>query len=292
MEFKLRSEAISLTVDTMGAQMKHLQTADGTEYLWQGDPAYWDGQAPNLFPFIGRLYQGQCNYEGETYPLGIHGFAAGQEFKPVLVEEDRIVLELKNNVETYRQYPVHFVYRISYELFDDTLIISNRAENLDRKVMSFAIGGHPGFRVPIEEGEKFEDYSLSFTNACTPDRIGFTAPDVLLSGVNKPMQLEDGRTIRLTHDVFDDDAIIMQNMDHEITLSSSKSSRSVTVSYPKFDYLGLWHMPHMDAPYVCIEPWTSLPGRQDVLEELTQRSDLIHIYPGEVYETNWTVTIR
>ena len=292
MEFKVRSENIQLTVDTMGAQMKNLQSADGTEYLWQGDPAYWDGQAPNLFPFIGRLWDKKCTYEGEEYPLGIHGFAAQQEFKPVLVESDRIVLELKNNVETYRQYPVHFVYRISYELFDDTLIITNRAENMDRKIMSFAIGGHPGFRVPIEDGEKFEDYSLSFTNPCTPDRIGFTDPDVLVSGEYKTMHLKDGKTIPLTHDVFDDDAIIMQNMDREITLSSCKSSRSVTVSYPKFNYLGLWHMPHMDAPYVCIEPWTSLPGRQNVLEELTQRSDLIHLYPGETYETNWTVTVR
>ena len=127
MEFKLRSEDMSLTVDTMGAQMKHLQSADGTEYLWQGDPAYWDGQAPNLFPFIGRLYGGECTSEGEVYPLGIHGFAAAQEFKPVLVESDRIVLELKSNVATYRQYPVHFIYRISYELFDNTLIISNRS---------------------------------------------------------------------------------------------------------------------------------------------------------------------
>ena len=292
MKITISNQSLHLQVETLGAQMTSLKSADGTEYLWQGDRRYWDGQAPNLFPFIGRLYKGQCCYEGEVHNMGIHGFAAGMEFTPVLQEEDRVVLELRDNGETYRQYPVHFVYRISYELFDNVVIISNRAENLDRRVMAFAIGGHPGFRVPIEEGEKFEDYSLHFTNPCTPDRIGFTDPDVLLSGENKPMHLEDGRTIRLTHSVFDDDAIIMQNMDREITLSSRKSGRSVTVSYPRFDYLGLWHMPHMDAPYVCIEPWTSLPGRQDVMEELTQRSDLINLYPGENYETNWTVTIR
>ena len=292
MEFTIKSENIKVTVDTLGAHMTHLQAADGTEYLWQGDPAYWAGQAPNLFPVIGRLQDGKYAYEGEEHNMRLHGFAPVSEFKPILIEEDRVVFELRSNVDTYRMYPVHFSYRISYEVYDDTLIITNQAENLDRKVMSFAIGGHPGFRVPIEEGEKFEDYSLSFTNPCTPDRIGFTDPDVLISGINKPMTLEDGKTFHLTHDMFDDDAIIMQNMDKEITLHSSKSDRTLTVSYPKFNYLGLWHMPHMDAPYVCIEPWTSLPGRQNVMEELTQRSDMIHLYPGETYETNWTISIR
>ena len=292
MELTISNGCLTLTVDTLGAQMRSLRSEDNTEYLWQGDSQYWGDRAPNLFPFIGRLYKGMCRYEGETYSMRIHGFAAISEFTPVLQEEDRLVLELRDNEKTYEMYPVHFLYRISYELQDNVLIISNFAQNMDRKVMSFAVGGHPGFRVPIAEGESFEDYSLTFTNACNPDRIGFTDPDVLVSGVNKPMKLENGRTIRLNHAVFDDDAIIMQNMDREITLHSEKSDRSVTVSYPDFPYLGLWHMPHMDAPYVCIEPWTSLPGRQDILEELTQRSDLIHLYPGAVYENNWTVTIR
>ena len=291
MKLTISNQSLCLQVETLGAEMTSIRSADGTEYLWQGDPKYWPNQAPNLFPFIGRLSNGKYQYEGTPYSMRIHGFAAVSEFVPVVQEEDRLVLELRDNAQTYSQYPVHFVYRITYELHNNVIIISNRAENLDCKVMSFAVGGHPGFRVPIEEGESFEDYSLSFANPCTPDRIGFTDPDVLVSGINKPMQLEEGRKISLTHDVFDDDAIIMQNMDREITLSSCKSSRSVTVSYPDFPYLGLWHMPHTDAPYVCIEPWTSIPGRQDVMEELTQRSDMIHLYPDEVYEANWTISI-
>lgn len=29
------------------------------------------------------------------------------------------------------------------------------------------------------------------------------------------------------------------------------------------------YWPKTDAPYVCVEPWTSLPSRQDVVEELS-----------------------
>ena len=56
-------------------------------------------------------------------------------------------------------------------------------------------------------------------------------------------------------------------------------------------YLGIWHMPHTDAPYVCIEPWASLPSRQDVVEELSCKSDLIHLAPGAKYENQWSITI-
>jgi galactose mutarotase-like enzyme len=55
MLFTLKNEKLRLTVESLGAEMRSLQTADGTEYLWQGDSRYWGDRAPNLFPFVGRL---------------------------------------------------------------------------------------------------------------------------------------------------------------------------------------------------------------------------------------------
>ena len=291
MKLEIKNQYVCLTVDTLGAQMVSLKSADGTEYLWQGDPQYWDGQAPNLFPFIGRLYDGKCSYEGTQYPMGIHGFAAGQEFRVISRQEDQVVLELRDNEQTRKQYPVAFSYQIGYALKDSQVIVTNRAENLDSKCMAFAVGGHPGFNVPIEKGESFEDYSLIFANPCVPTRIGFS-DQVLVNGQQWVYRLKNDREIPLTHDVFDDDAIIIKDMDRKVSLCSRKSSRSVTVEYPDFPCLGFWHMPHMDAPYVCIEPWTSLPARQDVVEELTQKSDMIHLNPGKTFVTHWTITIR
>ena len=80
-------------------------------------------------------------------------------------------------------------------------------------------------------------------------------------------------------------------MARRVTLCSAKTNRSVTVTYPQMPYLGIWHMPHTDAPYVCIEPWASLPSRQDVVEELSCKSDLIHLAPGAKYENQWSITI-
>ena len=95
----------------------------------------------------------------------------------------------------------------------------------------------------------------------------------------------------LRHDLFDRDAIILKNMDRTVTLSAGEGTRGVTVSYPRMRYLGIWHKPESDAPFVCLEPWLSLPSRDGVVEDLSQQNDLMALLPGEVYVNQWTATI-
>jgi len=290
MRITIGNETLSLTVDTVGAQMMHLQTAFGREYLWQGDPKYWVDRAPTLFPFIGRLTNDSYQFRGQVYPMGIHGFAAASEFAVEEQTANKLVLLLKSNETTLRQYPFDFALYITYALQENTLEITYRVENNSDYVMPFGIGGHPGFRVPWVEGERFEDYRLEFSQACQPDRIGFT-PAVYLSGHDDAYSLVESKYLPLKHELFDEDAVILKNMAREVTLRSCVSGGAITVSYPDMPYLGIWHWPCTDAPYVCIEPWSSLPARQDVVEEFSCKSDLVHLAPGKTYENCWTITI-
>lgn len=285
----LKNDFLQLTVDTLGAQMLSMKTGD-TEYLWQGDPQYWPDRAPTLFPFIGRLWDNRYTYRGKSYNMGIHGFAAGAEFAPTEQGSDYAVLTLTSNIATLVLYPFDFILNITYRLIGSKVEITYSVQNTGEQIMPFGIGGHPGFRVPIGEGEQFEDYYLEFTVPCQPDRVGFT-PQVYLSGQDEAYPPEEGKIIRLRHDLFDEDAVILKNMCREVTLKSEKSKHFVRVSFPQMSYLGIWHWPKTDAPYVCIEPWTSLPARQDVIEEFSCKSDLIHLLPGKTYENTWTVTI-
>lgn len=285
----LENESIRLTVDTLGAQMISLRHKD-TEHLWQGDPNYWSDRAPTLFPFIGRLWNNSYRYRGKTYNMGIHGFAAGAEFAPIEQESDYAVLEMTSTIATLVVYPFDFYLRITYRLVKNAVEVTYAVRNLGQDVMPFGIGGHPGFRVPIGEGEEFTDYYLEFPIPSQPDRVGFT-PQVFLSGHDEAYPLKDGQRIPLRHDLFDDDAIILKNMCREVTLRSEKSKHFVRVSYPQMNFLGIWHWPKTDAPYVCIEPWTSLPARQEEIEEFSCKSDLIHLLPGKTYENTWTITI-
>lgn len=285
----IQNKVLSLTVDTLGAQMMSLKSTDGCQYLWQGDPQYWGDRAPVLFPFIARLYRDAYRLNGKRYEMKIHGFAAASEFAVAEQGEDHLTLRLENTQDTYGVYPCAFALDITYRMVDNTVEVIYSVSNRDAQTMHFGIGGHPGFCVPLEAGEQFADYRLIFGECCVPDRIGFT-DDLLLSGENKQYTLKDGNEIPLSHDLFDEDAVILQNMAKKVTLCS-KGKRSVTVAYPDMPYLGIWHWPKTDAPYVCIEPWTSLPARQDVEEEFSCKSDLIHLSAGETYENIWTITV-
>ncbi len=287
----IHNDHIQVQVDSLGAQLLSVKSSDGCQYLWQGDPKYWGDRAPVLFPIIGRLDGKRYLAKGKEYCMEIHGFAAGTDFTVVHQSGDTLVLSMSSTPATMKAYPFVFTLEITYHLEGHKLLIGSRVVNQDTVPMDFALGGHPGFCVPLEPQECFEDYYLEFDAACQPERIGFTEDTILVDGTTAPYPLAEGRYLPLKHDLFDQDAIILQNMARKVSLKSHRSNRSVTVTYPDMPYLGIWHWPKTDAPYVCIEPWTSLPGRSKVIEDIAGRDDFIHLHPGKEYQNTWTIEI-
>ena len=51
----IKNEALTVDISTIGAEMQSVREADGTERLWQGDPAFSAGRAPVMFPVCGGL---------------------------------------------------------------------------------------------------------------------------------------------------------------------------------------------------------------------------------------------
>ncbi len=284
---------LTVEVNSMGAELHSIKTADGTEYLWQGNPEYWKGQAPNLFPYVARLTDETYELEGRQYHMKIHGFVRWFDLeaeKPADGSTNQITFILKDNADTYAQFPFHFEYRITYALEGSKLLVMSEVMNEDDRPMYFGIGGHPGFNVPMEEGLSFTDYYLEFGDVCHPYRVGFTE-DCHVNGQDEIYPLVDGRKLPLQHDLFDHDAVVLKHADRKVTIRSDKGTRAVEVSYPDYPYVGFWHMPKTDAPYVCVEPWASLPSRKDIIENFAQQADLIHLNPGAVYNNDWEIRI-
>ena len=290
MLYTIKNEALKVVIDNHGAELHSIQTLDGTEYLWQGDPAVWNGQAPNLFPYVARLTDQKYTFEGKEYSMKIHGFINAVDLYVETEERDQITFRYDSGEETLTQYPFPFIYRITYLLDGHTLKITNKVENIGEKRMYFGLGGHPGFNVPLEAGLSFEDYCLEFSEKANPSRVLFT-DDCYRTGENVDYPLADGVRIPLHHDLFDRDAIVLKNVDHRVTIRSDKGKRAVSLFFPDFPAIGFWHMPKMEAPYVCLEPWRSLPSRKGIVEDFAQQEDLVALDGGKIYVNKWSVDI-
>lgn len=290
MIYTIENNELSVMIASKGGELQSIKDKEGVEYLWQGDDAYWQDRAPNLFPYIARLTNGQYTVNGKVYEMDIHGFLKDSNLLKEEHTPDKLILELCSNAKTLRQYPFQFSFYIVYQLEDKKLKISYFLKNVGYTKMYFAVGGHPGFMVPLEEGLKFEDYYLEFSKESAVQRVGMSE-DCYVTGDDTIFSLINGRVLPMSHDMFDQDAIILKNMDKEITLKSDKGNKHVTVGFPDMDYLGLWHMPHTDAPYICIEPWTSLPSRKGVVEEFTSKDDMIEVEPNACYTNTWWISI-
>lgn len=290
MEYTIQNEKLTVVISDRGAELQSIQTADGHEYLWQSDPVIWTDRAPNIFPYVARMTEGKYTLNGKEYKMDIHGFLKDLVLDVEEQSQTAITFCLHSDEKTKAQYPFDFVYRITYQVEQNRLLLTTSVENKGRDRMYFGFGGHPGFQVPMEEGLAFEDYMLSFDQTAQPYRIGFDE-SCFITGQDTRYPLIDGDKIALHHDLFDDDAIVLKHMARKVRLGSEKGTRSVTVSYPDFPILGIWHRPKTEAPYVCIEPWSSLPSRSGIVEELSQQADLIHLEAGKTYSNTWSIDI-
>ena len=162
MTFELKKGDLRATARSLGGELVSLRDGDGLEYIWQGDPAFWAGQNPILFPVVGSLKDGKVDIGGKTCEMGRHGFARGLEFAPVEQGEDFVTLELRENEETLMQYPFPFSLKVTHRLLEDGFSTTFTVKNTGTTPMPFCIGAHTAIRCPLQAGERFEDYELLF----------------------------------------------------------------------------------------------------------------------------------
>ena len=208
-----------------------------------------------------------------------HGFTRKCEFEMTEKTENSICFTLFANDTTKAVYPFDFELKVTYTLDGNTVEMRGDIKNKNDKVMPASFGAHPGFNVPLDTGS-FEDWYIEFGEECTPDLLIFS-DSLIDSGKRKPYPLADGLTLPLRHSLFDIDGVFMSHMATKATLKSDKSSRSVTLTYPQMPFLGIWHKPQTEAPYVCIEPWCSIPSMEGMPDDLMEKQAMFHLVPNK-----------
>lgn len=288
MDITITSGRLTAVISSAGGELQSLRDAAGLEYLWQGDKRWWGRRSPNLFPYVGRCTGGQYTLEGQTYSLDIHGFVRGAELQGERLEDSACVFTLTDSPETRARFPFAFRYQVAFTAQENTLTVTYTVENRDSRTMYFGLGAHPGFQVPLGTGERFEDYVLTFSAPCAPRRVLFSA-EGYRTGETADYPLQNGDRIPLTHPLFDDEAIVLSGTSGVVRLGSA--ARGLTVDYRQFPLVGFWHPPHTEAPFVCIEPWRTLPARQGVVEDFARQEDLVALPAGEAWQIAYAVTL-
>ena len=288
--YELKNDGVEIKVHSKGAELKSLKNpVTGTEYLWQGDPAFWNRSSPILFPFVGKTDRNEFRTKGKTYSMTQHGFARDMEFELLSRTEDEIWFVLKDSEETRQKYPYGFTLKLGYRLFDNGVEVCWQVENEEEEELPFSIGGHPAFYCPIEEGTAQTDYLLRFD---CKDRVVCTriSDEGLALNEEDVYPLKDG-FLPITEHLFDHDALVIENRQAKEVAFCRKDGTAYLTVKMEAPLFGVWSPPTKKAPFICIEPWYGRCDRAGYEGDLKDREWGNLLAPGGVWKASYRILI-
>lgn len=291
MHYTIESESLRVQVNEIGVELSSIQSkSTGQEYLWQGSPEYWTGQAPVLFPIVGALKEGKTNYQGKDYYLPKHGFVRDSSLSRLVAQlPNQLVFQVDSNEETRSMYPFEFRLELSFTLIGSRLEVSHRVSNTGAGELYYSLGGHPAFNCPIDSGEKLEDYLIEFPEV-EQDHI-WLITDQGLIGEKGETVLNHSKTIPLHAHIFDQDALIFKNLKSKsVALAHRERGSWIKMEFSDFDYLGIWAKP--GAPFVCLEPWLGIGDSHDHSGKLQEKEGIRVLAPGHSEVKSYRITIQ
>lgn len=268
MEYVISSDGLTVTVSSLGAELQRITDRSG-ERLYNGDPAFWTGRAPVLFPWCGGMKDDMFTYEGRKYSVtGKHGFARTSDFRAESVQSDKLVFLLDKKVP---EYPFEYEFRVIYRVYNNILDITYETRNISgSRNMYFGTGAHEALSCP----GGIEGCELRFKRKY--DLVHSLLSGALLSGEKKPIAF-DTDTLPLHDEYFTQDALVFRDLGCDSVTLHRRDGHGAEVQCPGFDHLLIWTKP--GAPYICIEPWTNPPEYVTGSEDITQKSGIITLPP-------------
>ncbi len=291
MTFNISSGTSTGIAHTHGGELVSYKN-NGIEYVWQGNPEHWSGQAPILFPVCCSPKDGKMSHFGRDYPMTKHGIARTREFEPVFISKNKVILEQRETEETLKMFPFCYSLKVAHEVRDNGFSTTFTVKNLDKNDMTFCLGGHPGFNCPLSpEDGGFEDYSLYFEDAegCT---VSLTKDGYMNKSLPKLNKLKGTNELPLVYSDYDNDAMIVEYLPKKtVKLLSRKSGKGFSFKFDGFDALGLWTPIKKHSPFICLEPWNGLPADVDETTDARSKKYSLTIKPDEEYTVGYSIDI-
>jgi galactose mutarotase-like enzyme len=273
---------VAVEVAALGAEMQSIRSADGANWLWHGDPAFWSGRAPLLFPVIGKSPGNEVTLEGHAYPMLGHGFARNSRFDVVTAEPERCTLQLRASPATRLRFPREFELNVSYGLEGMGLRIDVNVVNTDTRTMPVCFGFHPAFAWPLPGCRADELHVCVLDGGAEPPIRRLDASGLLLPG-QLPSPFKQG-VLPLDHALFAHDAILIEEGAGPTVHYGVPGRPGIEVSSVGLPQLGLWSKP--GAPFLCIEPWQGMAPERDGGPALENRPGVTLLAPGRTHSVS------
>lgn len=267
---------------------------NGEEKIHQGQDVvdekgkvYWKRQWPVLFPTVGKCKKNQTIINGKTYEMQQHGFARDMEFEPVTKLDNFHSYVLRSNKKLIDKFPFEFSLYVTYRMDENKLTTIYKVINEGDVDMPFGIGGHPAFKIDLEELQK-GNYYLEFEE--DEPKIHFLyLVDGLVGTEYAKNIMDDKRRITITSSTFNNDAVIMKGLtSKKISLKNKSTGKTLlTLDYTGFQYLAIWSKPN--APFICIEPWKTTADNVNSTGVFRKKTDILLLPPKQEYECKYTV---
>lgn len=285
----IENEFLKVEIDTLGAEVKSVLNKDNNrEYMWYGNPEYWNRTSPVLFPFVGNVRGKKYYVDGKEYSMGQHGFARDMEFDCASQSDNEIWFLLESSAETIAKYPYKFKLSIGYVLEEREVFVKWKVENTDNKKMYFSIGAHPGFLCP-PKGDKRGHYRVFFDGS---DSLEYTKPDLEVGLAKREvftLTLENGDMVMDAH-TFDIDTYIFENVKCKTCgLKAPDGSKIVEVNFPEAPLFAVWSPSKEGSPFVCIEPWYGRCDAVDFEGDISEREFTNVLLPSESFTGGYSM---
>ncbi|UAK24389.1 aldose 1-epimerase family protein [Sphingomonas nostoxanthinifaciens] len=273
---RIASGPISAEISPYGAELQRLQDAEGRDLLWDGDPAFWTGRAPILFPVVGVVNAGVIHVDGQAYPMPKHGFARHSLFEVVVQQSDRVVFRLEASEETRAAYPFEFQLDIDFTCARNRLQMLAELKNVGDVPLPASFGFHPALRWPLPYGGAREDHIVRFAQN-EPRPIRRIDGDGLLRPEPEPTPVE-GASFAVRDALFEDDALIFDAITSRSLRFGAPGTQALYIDFPIMPLLGIWTKP--GAGYLCIEPWQGVADPEGYAGEFRDKPGVVEIAPG------------
>ena len=284
----IASDVLSAEIDPLGAELQSLTDRHSREYMSAGDPAFWGGRAPLLFPIVGRLRDDRYRLDGRAYAMPKHGFARHSTFALVDADPAQARFRLADGPATRAAYPFAFTLDATYALDEATLTMTVEIANPGDGVLPASFGFHPAFAWPLPGGGARAEHRIEFAHDEVADLRAIT-PDGLIAPMSKPSPVVE-RGIVFDDALFGDDALVWTELASRRLTYGAPGHAALDIAFPDMSMLGIWTKP--GAAFLCIEPWAGHADPEKFAGDIRSKPGIFAIEPGSSRRFIMTVTVH